>query len=94
MTKAVQFPHQTASQELIAKLINAGYLQPALRNDPDAVTSAITRLKENLRGGQMTGVLTLPKRTHSGPCLCDDRADGGGLARPQYPVMRKEALSI
>jgi hypothetical protein len=55
MTKAVQFPHQTASQELIAKLINAGYLQPALRNDPDAITTAITRLKENLRGGADDG---------------------------------------
>jgi hypothetical protein len=51
MTKAVRFPQQTASQELITKLINAGYLQPALRNDPDAITAAITRLKENLRGG-------------------------------------------
>ena len=36
---------------LIAKLIKAGYLQPALRNDADAITTAIAQLKEDLRGG-------------------------------------------
>jgi len=51
MSKDVQSPYQAASQGLIAKLINAGYLQPALCNDPDAITTAIARLKENLRGG-------------------------------------------
>jgi hypothetical protein len=51
MTKAVRFPHQTASQELITKLVKAGYLQTARRNDADAITTAIARMKEDLRGG-------------------------------------------
>ena len=41
--KVVRAPYQAASQELIAKLIAAGYLQPALRDDADAITTAITR---------------------------------------------------
>ena len=51
MRKVVRSPYQAASQELIAKLINAGYLQPALRDDAEAITTAIARLKEDLRGG-------------------------------------------
>ena len=51
MTKVVRAPYKAAPQELIAKLIAAGYLQPALRDDADAITTAITRLKEDLRGG-------------------------------------------
>jgi hypothetical protein len=44
-------PHfRPAAEELIAKLINGGYLQPALRNDPAAITVAIGHLKEDLRG--------------------------------------------
>jgi hypothetical protein len=39
------------SQELISKLIRAGYLQPALRHDPDAITRAIAQLRKDLRGG-------------------------------------------
>jgi hypothetical protein len=39
------------SHELIRKLMTAGYLQPALRHDPDAITRAIARLREALRGG-------------------------------------------
>jgi hypothetical protein len=31
--------------------MTAGYLQPALRHDPDAITRAIARLREALRGG-------------------------------------------
>jgi hypothetical protein len=50
MTNAVRSSFQTASQELIARLIKAGYLQTALRNDADAITTAIARLKEDLRG--------------------------------------------
>jgi hypothetical protein len=55
MTKVVRAPFQAASQKLIAKLIAAGYLQPALRNDADAITTAITRLREDLRGGKDEG---------------------------------------
>ena len=40
---------QEASQELNAKLVRAGYLQPALRHDADAITTPIARLKEDLR---------------------------------------------
>ena len=35
---------------MIAKLIKAGYLQPALRNDADAITRAIAQMKQYLRG--------------------------------------------
>ena len=45
-SKSFETPH-----ELIAKLISAGYLQPALRRDPGAITTAIARLKKDLRGG-------------------------------------------
>jgi hypothetical protein len=41
-----------ASLEMVAKLINAGYLHPAQRNDADAITNAIAQMKENLRGGE------------------------------------------
>jgi hypothetical protein len=51
MSNVVRSPYQAASQELITKLVKAGYLQPALRNDPDAITTAIARLKDDLRGG-------------------------------------------
>jgi hypothetical protein len=50
MNNVVRSSFQAASQELIARLIKAGYLQPALRNDADAITTAIARLKEDLRG--------------------------------------------
>jgi hypothetical protein len=50
MTKVIRSPHQAASQELIAKLVTAGYLQSALCNDADDITTAIVRLKEDLRG--------------------------------------------
>jgi hypothetical protein len=53
VTKVVRASYQAASQGLIVKLIAAGYLQPALHNDADAITTAITRLKEDLRGGKV-----------------------------------------
>jgi hypothetical protein len=34
---------------MIAKLVEAGYLQPTQRNDADAITKAIFRMKRNLR---------------------------------------------
>jgi hypothetical protein len=50
MSNAVR-PHlRPTAEELITKLINGGYLQPALRNDPEAITAAIVRLKKDLRG--------------------------------------------
>jgi hypothetical protein len=44
-----------AEEMTIAKLINGGYLLPELRNDPDAITAAIARLKEDLRGRSDNG---------------------------------------
>jgi hypothetical protein len=55
MTKVVRPHFRSAAEELITKLINGGYLQPALRDDPDAITTAIVRLKEDLRGGSDDG---------------------------------------
>lgn len=46
---------RAASEEFITKLVNAGYLQSALRNDPNAITTAIAELKEDLRGGRQDG---------------------------------------
>jgi uncharacterized protein YerC len=51
MSNVVRSSFQAASRELIAKLVKAGYLQPALRHDADAVTAAIARLKHDLRSG-------------------------------------------
>jgi hypothetical protein len=50
MSNVVSFP-QAASQELIAKLVKAGYLPLGLCNDAVAVANAIARLKQDLRGG-------------------------------------------
>jgi hypothetical protein len=50
MKKAVSSPPQEDTQGLVAKLVNAGYLAPALRNNGDAVAKAIARMKEHLRG--------------------------------------------
>jgi hypothetical protein len=36
---------------MIAKLIKAGYLRPDRRHDVDAITSAIAKMKEDLRSG-------------------------------------------
>jgi hypothetical protein len=51
MSNVVRFSFQAASQELVAKLVQAGYLRPALRHDADAITAAIARLKHDLRSG-------------------------------------------
>ena len=37
---------------MIAKLIRAGYLKPAWRHDADAITQAIAKMKQDLRGGK------------------------------------------
>ena len=50
MSNVIQSPYQAASREMIAKLIKAGYLRPVLRNDADAITLAIARMKQDLRG--------------------------------------------
>jgi hypothetical protein len=50
MTKVNRASPPEPSHELISKLIKAGYLQPALQEDADAITRAIARLREALRG--------------------------------------------
>ena len=50
MSNVVQSPFQAASREMIAKLVKAGYLRPARRNDADAITRAIAKMKQDLRG--------------------------------------------
>jgi hypothetical protein len=50
MSNVVSFS-QAPSQDLIAKLIKAGYLQPGLCNDAVAVAKAIARLEQDLGGG-------------------------------------------
>jgi hypothetical protein len=49
MSNVIQSSFPTASRELIAKHVKAGYLRPALRHDADAITAAIARLKLDLR---------------------------------------------
>jgi hypothetical protein len=51
MTKVNRASPPEPSQELIGKLMKSGYLQHALRHDPDAITKAIARLRADLRGG-------------------------------------------
>ena len=51
MSDVIRSVYQAASGEMIAKLIKAGYLQPALRHDADAITLAIAKMKQELRGG-------------------------------------------
>jgi hypothetical protein len=39
------------ANEMIAKLIKAGYLRPEHQHDADAITSAIANMKQDLRSG-------------------------------------------
>jgi hypothetical protein len=39
------------SNEMIAKLVKAGYLRPEHLHDADAITSAIASMKQALRSG-------------------------------------------
>jgi hypothetical protein len=73
MTKGNRASPSDPSQELISKLIRAGYLQHALRHDADAITRAIAQLREDLRGGgednggPKTAVRFHPDRDDGGP---------------------------
>ena len=49
MSNSVRSSHR-GSREMIAKLVQAGYLRPSQRNDADAITNAIAQMKQNLRG--------------------------------------------
>ena len=50
MSNLIQPSQQAASLEVIGRLTRAGYLRPELRHDADAISAAIARLKEDLRG--------------------------------------------
>lgn len=51
MSDAIKIPRQSASDELIRKLIRAGDLSSAKQHDPEAIAQAIARMKNILRGG-------------------------------------------
>ena len=51
MSEVPSFPIRAGYNEMIAKLVGAGYLRPDQRHDPDAVTEAIERMKLDLRDG-------------------------------------------
>ena len=54
---------------MIAKLVNAGYLRPECQHDADAITSAIAKMKEDLRTGEDgDGKAPQSARTGHGPC--------------------------
>jgi hypothetical protein len=50
MSNVPRPPFQPVAREIIAKLVQAGYLQPAAHNNADAITNAISRMKHDLRG--------------------------------------------
>ena len=50
MSNVTRSPFQPVASEMIAKLVKAGYLQPAAHNNADAITNAISRMKHDLRG--------------------------------------------
>jgi hypothetical protein len=47
---AIKLPSPSPHDELIMKLVRAGYLSSAKRHDPAAIARAITRLKDVMRG--------------------------------------------
>jgi hypothetical protein len=50
MNNVVRPSFPASSNEMAERLIKAGYLLPALRYDPQAIASAIARMKQELRG--------------------------------------------
>jgi hypothetical protein len=51
MSEVPSFPIRAGYNEMIAKLVGAGYLRPDQCHDPDAITKAIERMKLDLRNG-------------------------------------------
>jgi hypothetical protein len=51
MSKVDRLSHPETSQELIGKLIRAGYLLPDQRQDADAIAKSIAQMKNDLRCG-------------------------------------------
>jgi hypothetical protein len=52
MTGVVSLPAHAGCDEVIARLIGAGYLRPDQRYNRDAITNAIVRMKFDLRTGR------------------------------------------
>jgi hypothetical protein len=50
MSDAIKFPSTRAHDELIRKLVRAGYLSLAKQYDPEAISQAIVSLKAAMRG--------------------------------------------
>jgi hypothetical protein len=50
MSNGTPIPLPTGAGEIIAKLVKAGYSQPAAHNHADAIPNAISRMKHDLRG--------------------------------------------
>jgi hypothetical protein len=55
MSEVFRFRSQAGSDEMIAKLVKAGYLRPEQRHDADAITIAIALLKQDLRRSGNSG---------------------------------------
>jgi hypothetical protein len=51
MGEVHSFSSRSGDSEIVAKLVSAGYLRPEQRNDRDAITNAIARMKLDLRTG-------------------------------------------
>jgi hypothetical protein len=50
MRNVIRSPFRPEAREIIAKLVKAGYLQPAAYNNAGAIASAISQMKHDLRG--------------------------------------------
>jgi hypothetical protein len=50
MSNVTRSLFQPVAREMIAKLVKAGYLLPAAHNNADAITNAISQIKQDLRG--------------------------------------------
>jgi hypothetical protein len=50
MGDAIELLKQSTPNEMITKLVKAGYLQPAQCDDAGAITSAIIQMRQDLRG--------------------------------------------
>jgi hypothetical protein len=51
VSDAIKPAKQSISNEIITKLVKAGYLDRAQCNDADAITSAIAGMRQDLRVG-------------------------------------------
>ena len=51
MSEVPSFSIGAGHNEMIAKLVGAGYLRPDQRHDPNAITKAIEQMKLDLRNG-------------------------------------------